>query len=316
MRNALSLSLLSVACCLLFAQRTKADVTVITQLSYYEPTNSLYASAETFPDYETLSYYAVGHTGYVRNGEDIIAEFNGESYDTEVSWGDFLPYNPDADYEIEVYPGLTAKYNHPIGDTYEDYYNYIEWTSGYEVVFPYYFSFTGPGPNVQISLPSIFLGTIFSVFTQGAISGSPHHLRVIHDEEIIRNDLCGQIQKLIKFQVLDQNNKPAGRIEIDERAVPAPVTDSCSNSTVTLTTCSTSSVSTYGNFTDGIKTGCPHNGSTPCGFDFFDHWRYCRSTPYTPTDYRDLATMYYWATRTEIRIDNETDIEDGTYKYP
>ena len=316
MKNTLSLVLLAVACSFSVSQRAEAEVTVITQLSYYEPTNSIYASAETFPDYETLCYYAVGHTGYVRNGEDIVADFNGESYDNEVSWGDFLPYDPNADYEIEVYPGLVAKYRHAIGDSYEDYYNYIEWTSGYEVVFPYYFSFTGPGPEMQISLPDIFLGTIFSVFTQGAMAGPPHHLRVIHDQDVTRTDLCGQIQKLIQFQIVDQNNRRAGKILIDEMTPSAPVTDTCSNTTVTLTTCETSNVNTYGNFTDGIKTGCPHNGTNPCGFDFFDHWRHCRSTPYTPTDYVQLAWMYYWATRTFVKIDNETDIEDGTYKYP
>src|SRR4051812_29810349 len=105
MRNMLSFVLLAVACCLSLSQRVTAEVTVITQISYYEPTNSIYASAETFPDYETLSYYVVGHNGYVRNGENIVAEFNGESYDNEVSWGDFLPYDANADYEIEVYPG-------------------------------------------------------------------------------------------------------------------------------------------------------------------------------------------------------------------
>ncbi len=30
----------------------------------------------------------------------------------------------------------------------------------------------------------------------------------------------------------------------------------------------------------------------------------------------DLAFMYYRATRTFVKIDNETDIQDLSYKYP
>jgi hypothetical protein len=146
------------------------------------------------------------------------------------------------------------------------------------------------------------------------MSETPHHLRVIHDDDVTRSDLCGQLQKLIQYQVVDQNNRAVGNVQIDEK--PQTITDSCSGTTVTLTTCNTGSVNRYGNFTDGVKTGCPYNGPGTCGYDFYNRWRYCISTPYTPYTYRELAYMYYWATHTFVKIDGQTDMEDGTYKYP
>jgi hypothetical protein len=70
--------------------------------------------------------------------------------------------------------------------------------------------------------------------------------------------------------------------------------------------------STYGNFKDGIKTGCPYTGPSGCGFDFGNTWRYCGREQSTT----DLAWMYYQATRTFVKVDGETDIEDLSYKWP
>lgn len=315
MTNKLTFLLLTIMCCLLITEQTKAaGVTCITQVSYYEPTGSLWVSAETLPDYDTLAYHAIGHWGYVNKDDVELTEFNGESYDSEVDWGDFFPYDANANYAIEVFPELVSKHNYPIGDSYEDYYDYIEWSSGYYGSFPAYYSFSGPGPEVSISLPEIVLGSVLGIFTQGAMSGTADHLRVIHDDDVTRSDLCGQVQKLIKYQVVDQNNRAVGDVQIDEK--PQTIVDSCSGTTVTLSRCNTSSADRYGNFTDGVKTGCPYNGPGTCGYDFFNRWRHCISTPYTPETYKELAYMYYWATHTFVKIDGQTDMDDNTYKYP
>jgi len=63
MRNSLALMLLAGACCLVFSQGVKADVNSITEVSYYEPTNSIYAWAEVMPDYDTLAYYCFDDWG-------------------------------------------------------------------------------------------------------------------------------------------------------------------------------------------------------------------------------------------------------------
>lgn len=315
MRKVLVFMLITFACTFMCSREAKATVEVITQVSYYEPTNSIFASAETFPDYETLAYYDVGHFGYVRKDETVVSEFYGENYETEVYYSDFFPYDPDADYAIEVYPSLVVKYRHSPGDTYADYYNYVQWANGVQVQSPYNFGFTGPGPEMGIGLSDILLGYVFSIFTDGGTSGPPHHLRVIHDNDVIRSDLCGQIEKRIQFQIVDQQNRAAGQVAIDEK--PANLTDTCSGTTVAMSTCANSSSSTFGNFTDGSRTGCPHIGPTPCGFDLFNRWRWCKNTsPYTIPDQVDLAVMYYWTTRTFVKIDGEADMQDLTYKYP
>jgi hypothetical protein len=229
-------------------------------------------------------------------------------------WEGFFPYDPNANYSIEVYPQLNPKhsYNYPMGDGYEDYYNYVQWTYGNTVSAPSYFGFAGPGPSVQTSISSIILGTVFSVFSQGGTSGPPHHLFVVHDTDIVRTDLCGQVQKLIDFLIVDNHHpaRAAGRVYIDEK--PQSVTDSCYAGSVTLALCN-DDVSRYGNFRDGIKTGCPHTGPSNCGFDFFNRWRWCGPGC---SNTQDLAWMYYWATRTVIKVDNQSDMEDGSEKYP
>lgn len=127
--------------------------------------------------------------------------------------------------------------------------------------------------------------------------------------------MCGQIEKRIQFKVVDQQNRAAGKAPLDEKP-QTNLTDTCSGTTPSMSTFSTASSSTYGNFTDGLRTGCPHTGPTACGFDLFNRWRWCRSTPYTPTDHIDLAFMYYWVTLAFVKVDGETDIEDLTYKFP
>ena len=314
MRKRFVLVLLTSAFTLMFSRDAKGSVECITEVSYYEPTNSILAWAETVPDYETLLYYDVGHWGYVRKYDEPVRDFYGQNYETEVYYEEFFPYDPDADYVIEVYPTLTVKYHHAPGDTYADYYNYVEWTYGNQVYAPYSFGFTGPGPDVGISFSSILLGYVFSIFTQGGTSGPPHHLRVIHDHDVVRNDLCGQLQKLIQFQVVDQQHRAAGQVALDE--APVDVTDTCSGTKVTLSKCETTSTTRYGNFTDGIKTGCPHTGPSLCGFLFYDTWRWCRNTsPYTPPNQVGLACMEYSATRTLIKVDGEADIPNLSYKY-
>ena len=316
MRKPLVLILLTFACSMMFFGEAKAVVESTAQASYYEPTNSIWAHGDTYADYETLLYYEVYQTGYVRKDDVPVSDVSGQvDFSVNACYSEFFPYDPNADYAVEVYPMVHLIYRHSPGDTYADYYNYVQWTYANQVYAPYSFGFTGPGPDVAISFSDILLGYVFSIFTDGGTSGPPHHLRVILDHEVVRTDLCGQLQKLIHFQVVDQQNRAAGQVAIEEKGVQ--VIDSCSGTTVSLATCTTSSTSTYGNFTDGIMTGCPHTGPSDCGFAFYNTWRWCKnSSPYTQIFPVDLARIHYSATRTFVKIDGETDIPNLSYKYP
>jgi hypothetical protein len=318
MKNPLSTILVSIVVCLLVSHQAEAYVDSQTHLSYYEPTNSIFVWANVTVDYETLAYYCVDDWGQViKNDESLDTFWGGTCDQSEIYYDNYFPFDSSANYSIEIYPQVISKHNYPIGDGYDDYYNYAIWASAdpyYEVN---YMNFFGPGPETEIDYPSILLGGVFGIFTQGGQSSVPHHLRVNTDFDIVLQspDGCGQVRKFIEYTVVDQQNRGVGGIRIDEKPQQNLI-DSCSGTTVTLTTCNANSVSRFGNFTDGIKTGCPHTGPTPCGFDWYNRWRWCRNSPYGPTDYIDIATIYYWARRDWVKIDNETNIQDGTYKWP
>ena len=316
MRNSFTLALLAATCCFALAHEVKGDVNAITEVSYYEPTNSIFAWAEVTVDYETLAYYCFDNTGIVREDDNVLTMFWGGSCENNSAYYEgFFPYDPEADYSIEVLPQLTSKHHFPIGDGYEDFYNYIQWTNGIQVHDPYYFGFTGPGPATEIDFSTILLGGVYSFFTQGMLAEAPHHLWVFRDRNIIRTDLCGQAQKEIDFQIVDQHNRPAGRYSIDERPWPN-LRDSCSNQEVVLNLCSDIGVAYNGDFTDFLKTGCPSSGPDTCGFDLFNQWRWCRrSTPYF-IDKKALAWMYYDVRRGYVKVDGEQDMTDNQPKFP
>ena len=101
----------------------------------------------------------------------------------ESYYENYFSYDSSADYHISVYPQLDTKHNFPVGDGYDDYYNYVVWAQADPVYQPYYWNFFGPGPETEIDLSSIVLGGVFAYFTQGAQSGPPHHLRVNSDSD-------------------------------------------------------------------------------------------------------------------------------------
>ena len=202
----------------------------------------------------------------------------------------------------------------PQQTAYYDPYGFYQFLSDDPLYLPVSFNFVGTGQPSGQDLSSMLLGFTFSLLHQGVTSSVPDHLQVINDIDVIRTDGCNQIEKRIQFRVVDQQNNPAGKVSVDEK--PQTVPDTCTGGTVHLSTCGDEGMSKYGDFTDVIRTGCPHSGPAVCGFDFFNRWRWCRYNPYGPTDRIDLAWMYYWATRTFIKVDGEADMENLSYKYP
>ncbi len=313
------LLLLAFGCCFAFVPETKAQVTYAhTDMVYYEPTNSLLIWAETRGDYSTRDYYAVAvEADIYKNGEYVRLIGNGDNGLGESYIETMFPYEPDAEYTVESRHYIEVRHTRSeiYAEGYADYYNYVDYTYGDPVYYPFYYDFFGPGPDRTISFSSILLGITNALFSGGAKAGPPHHLKVITDRTIVRNDLCGQANKLIDFQLVDANNRGVARVNISEEPQNNLV-DSCSGINVLLQWCSSSGINPNGTFTDSLKTGCPPSGTPPnsCGFAWGNRWRWC--DPAVPNFVINLAWMYYDVRRADIKVDNQSDITDGTYKYP
>ena len=285
MRDFLALILLAGACCIVLSQEAKGDINTITDVSYYEPTNSIFAWAEVVPDYDTLAYYCFDDWGYVRNNDDVVDSFWGGSCDGESYYQGFFPYDPNVDYSIEVYPSLIAKIRHDIGDTYEDYYNYIEWASGDPVNYPNYFGFTGPGPDVQINGSSILLGAVYSLFTEGGLAGQPDHVKVVSDSGQTKHfATCGFTIRLLEYQAVDSSGRRVSRGPITTRerfyTPDSPnweiggMWSTCTPDWVTPGGCRLGDWG--GKWPDTLYAGNDSNCTAPCGADpFIQKWIWC-----------------------------------------
>jgi hypothetical protein len=238
-----------------------------------------------------------------------------------------LPYVEGSDYHVEGAVTATPVYsyeNYPYG--YYDpggyaYYNQRD-IDGNPLMQNWWNNFTSTGSPTTSPFASFFLGFVYSFLPSGASSraGAPHHLWVATDRNIVRTDLCSQVQKEIDFEIVDQQNIRAGRIFIDEKP-QTNLVDSCSNETVRLNRCSMEGVKIPGTFTDYLKTGCgtnhpldgTWNGSQTCGFDFGNTWRKCSGPPSSSTS--DLAWMFYDVRHGVVKVDGEADMTDNTGKY-
>jgi len=243
----------------------------------------------------------------------VIRSFWGGSCDNESYYAEFFPYDPNAYYTIEVNPQLIAKYHHPIGDGYEDYYNYVQWTYGDPVFYPYYFNFTGSGPDVQIDTASILLGAVHSIFIDGRTSGPPHHLEVKLDFFV--NGGCGQVYRSIDYQILDFLNGPAGRTYIKE-VFPAGerIIDSCNGDRVDYSSeCSKYYTDRRGKYTDISGTGCPTTGGS-CGFSVTpNRWVWCQPGEVN----KNLLVLNYDVRFGSVSIGgNASPYPEGTLLYP
>ena len=277
MRSSLVLILLAAACCFVSAQKVRADVVTVSDASYYEPTNSIWAWSEVRADYGTLASYCIGNVAYVYKNDVEVAMFNGSSCDNAVYGEVFLPYDPNAEYMVEANPGMDMRHQGADGTGYNDIYNFMYWANLDPIVYaPAYFGFNGPGPEVDVFSNSIFLGTIFSLFTAGGTAGPPDHLKVVSDTTTTQS--CGSKRRLIKLKVVDGNGRYAGRVQVVE-TLEDPNNPSNTYSRI-YNSCQDNYYSPYrcagmdldGTFTDQLWAGCPSSGGN-CGFpDFGSRW--------------------------------------------
>ena len=311
----LSVLMLTVAACyLVFLREAKADVIAVSDVSYYEPTDSIWAWSEVHADYGTLASYCIGDVAYVYKNDVEVSMFNGSSCDSAVYGEVFLPYDPNAEYTVEANPGVDLRHQGADGSGYNDIYNFMYWANVDPIVYvPAYFGFNGPGPEVDIFSNSISLGTVFSLFTEGATAGPPHHMKVLSD---VTEDVCGTKRRRIRLQVVDSSGRRAGTTPDRERfynastgAQISTVYNSCRNEQISPSGCSTD---VSGELTDQLWVGCP-TVSGSCGTSqFISKWLWCpQGRPEVV-----LTSNTYHIRNNSVTVNGSTQFATGTQLYP
>jgi hypothetical protein len=266
------------------------------------------------PDYPTELYYCLSVMGPVyKDGAEAgwIGDDNMNPDGICGGWAEAqitLPYDPNAEYYVLSSHSVQAMYRHFNESAFEDQFNYAAYgVMDPSIHFPGWFNFSGDGPSVS-GLQNIFLGTIYTIFTGGAASGPPHHLKVVSDQQI--TGTCGQKQRFVTYKIVDSTGKKAGGVPIKE-IFPGTIIDSCSNKEVKPTQCNAWADLFTGNFTDQIFTGCPSQQGN-CGFTIADNrWAWCSTIGITV-----LARVRYDVGYSSISINGDASSWAGAEFYP
>jgi hypothetical protein len=293
MKNYWLMVLLLVTYCLASPNEARAQsVNAHSEVGYYEPTNSMYAVVEAYPDYSTELYYCLNVYGPVYKDGSQVAWLYGSNRSTAEGpvycggWATaeaFLPYDANAEYTVEGNQEVETLYRTWNESGYEDYYNYYANSLGDPIYYPLWYGFSGAGPPGPIGPRNIWLGTVYSIFGQGVTSGNPDHLKVVDD--VTRYGTCGQRVREITYRIVDSHNpsRPAGGVPIKE-ILSGPEYNSCSGRYLDETNYDAVCHSDYDGheqsmFTDRLTVGCQNVTNDPnCGFTSDpDRWAWCAS---------------------------------------
>jgi hypothetical protein len=205
-----------------------------------------------------------------------------------------LAFDPAAEYSSESATSMNIEFRSQDG-VFADPYNYLFWQNDQDPFsFPLSFGFFGPGPERSSPESYIYLGEIFSFYSQGSEHGPPHHLKMLDDkiEQWDHSDgRCGQKVRLAQWQVVDAQGRGAGKIAVGESAPNGLGIDPCNGQQVRLTPCSVFAGGklrpTYtdrkGKFpsVDRLHVGCP-SPHDDCGVltdPLF--WSWCKPPDFT-----------------------------------
>ena len=110
-------------------------------------------------------------------------------------------------------------------------------------------------------------------------------------------------ERLIQYQVLDQNGKPVAGVHVAENFANL-TTNTCNNSAPSPTACSSPAISSQGIFTDVISTNaCSPPNPQSCGFSINpDLWQYCAPG----STYKTIGKPQYGALWQAIYVDGST----------
>ena len=164
MKTSLRLIAFTTLLCFAFPRETEAGIYTWSGVEYDANTNSMRAYVGSQAAYEPGVYYCLESTGYIFQDEVEVGEVSAN----DINWSGwpsactgyayaetYLPYDPNAEYNIEAFHTASVTYEQQT--SYVDYYNYIEYTYGDPVYYPYWYDFIGNGPPQSISFKNILL---------------------------------------------------------------------------------------------------------------------------------------------------------------
>lgn len=313
-------------CCFIFSQEAKAQ-SVYGQawVEYYEPTNSIRAVGYSQPDYSVQVYYSAEIRLTVYQDENYLGDGAANNYhdwcwhtaycgNAEIEL--YFPYNPGSEYAVEA-EHTARDVQYPQYAEYTDPYGYYT-LYGYDTLYhPVYYNFIGTGTPSGLDIKDMVLGVTDAFFTQGAPAAAPHHLKV--DDDLIREAQprpnvtgpCGQIERLIKYQVVSEDGRNVGRTSIGE-TFPGRIISSCSGQDVRPTGCSTFSGGSFsgnytdrsGKFTDTLRVGCPAPQDN-CGFIIDpNQWVACSGQTFNTRT--TLARLVYEVAKRQIKVNGRS----------
>lgn len=291
MRKILLMTVLAAVCCLAFSQEAKGDVWTTSDIFYSPTLNAMYAYSDIQIDYSGADYYTISTTGYIYKNEEyqmMISAGVDQNFANAMAEV-VLPYDPDAEYYIEANHEVSLTFTYQTG--YYDYYDFVEYTYGDEVLYPYSYNFM-EGPPTTVHISDIILGMTNSLFMTGGNATQPDHLWVASDA--ITSGACGRTERRITYQIVDHANRKVGVTPVREYFTSPPFTDSCSGLDFRPTTCFPNYLH-KGKIDDQLWVGLP-NGSCPSSIDptcgateSYNLWQWC-PRGYSP---KTLATFTY-----------------------
>lgn len=310
-------------CCVFLSRTVEAQSSdAYSTIAHFPGENIIYGVAENRLDYSSQLYYCITVTVFLyENGAYVgsrqYAECDASLVHVDVS----APYDSNAEYDTEAIHEVRPFFRYPSGASL-DYYNlqsYQEEIDQVEGIFvPIFGFFSGPGPE-RPSDPGIPLGNTFAIWTLGQQHGQPHHLKLLDDEI---NQLpnsgqpCGQVERRIKWQVVDEDGKGAGKVALGE-LFPGTITSSCTGATVPNTSCYiVQGGKVKPQYTDDrgrakdpdvIRVGCPASTSD-CGYTINPNlWVQCLPPKFV-TEMRTLASIIYDVRKSSVTIGGKNTV--------
>ena len=294
MRRVLCFMLIMIGC-LLFTLETRAQ-TVYGEswLEYDEPTNSMRAIAYSYPDYSVDTYYCTDvYMAVFQDGNYL----GGQGASNTNYWGwptgcsgmayveQLFPYDPNSEYTLEASHSV-SNIMVPQQTAYHDPYGFYTYADGEPIYYPLYFNFLGTGYPSGQTITNIMLGMTFSIFTEGATAGRPHHFVVSSDTGQSRFNSCNSISRTVRYRIVDANGRNAGAVPTREVSDPPNPVSSCDDRQVILGSCGIHNDSSTGGLIWDLATvGCAPGvtGSSTCGYDVTIRWQWCprERTPVT-----------------------------------
>ncbi|MDX6528970.1 MAG: hypothetical protein QOH41_1260 [Blastocatellia bacterium] len=339
---AIIVGLLIAACCLLNPQQINATPNTYTYstIDFDDSTGTVLATGHTQADYQTGAYYQTTGAGLSlkdSNGNQVASQ-QKQAYGVTVDVSAQTDGYADEQYEVDTGHYILATYylynyyyQGQYRNGYDDQYNYTAVEGQNWGTYDSY-TFYGNGPIVVSQYTNdIILGQSKKTVKVG----TPDHLKLVSDNIVTlpnSGGSCGQVQRSIRWRVVDQAGRGTGKTAVGE-SFPGQVVNQCTGNEPSPTPCSYFvGGQVHPNYTDGsgkfsaddlLSIGCPAPDNT-CGFTIDpDTWVWCKAPDFT-SNRVPLAAIVYDIRKSGVSVggratqwnSNTEFFADGTIRTP